>query len=77
MEVTGHPPPTYQWTQQDSDASQGLPERFSINTTTGDLTLSTALYEDAGVYICNATNDIGSSSILVNLLVLGMICGAC
>lgn len=74
IEVRGHPPPTYKWLYQGvpgSDFAELSSSRFSTDPDSGVLELSVAQYDDSGYYLCNASNVIGSSTVLVNLLVLG------
>lgn len=74
-EVRGHPLPSYHWLYQNVPGSEfrALPSnRFSTDPESGVLELSVAQYDDFGFYQCNATNSIGSSTVLVSLLVLGM-----
>lgn len=73
-EVRGHPPPSYRWLYQDipgSDFTELPSGRFSTDSESGVLELSVAQYDDSGDYLCNASNLIGSFSVLVNLQVRG------
>ena len=77
--ATGNPLPTYKWAYRSSagDTVGIPPEGSSINAATGELTLSTVRYEDAGEYFCTASNDVGNDSVMVLLLVLGMSWSEC
>ena len=69
-ETVAHPFPSFQWFRR-GQKGISLPNRFSILPQSGVLTVNDAQYEDAGIYICIASNFVGESSVLVNLLVLG------
>ncbi len=74
-EVRSLPLPTFHWSYQDNDGfRRNIPAgRFFFNPDEGVLTIDTAQYEDSGTYICTASNSVGRSSVVVNLLVLGII----
>ena len=78
IEAGGSPLPAFRWTRGGTeDAGRGLmqlllPDRFSVAHESGELMLSVAWHADSGVYQCTATNSIGSATIFINVLVLGM-----
>lgn len=72
----GNPPPTFQWINHTTTGDRLLsdsPGIVSVNPRSGELMLVIALHEYSGSYSCTANNSIGSSSVFVKLLVLGML----
>lgn len=70
-EAIGYPPPSVTWNRNDRALSGRVSISNSVNTLTGDgnvtrvsvdLAITNAYREDTGVYICAASNFIGSDS---------------
>ena len=79
-ETFGYPPPIVWWDRIDGTFSDRVSVSDSVSTPTGygnvtrvsvNLTITNALREDTGVYMCSASNDIGSddNSVSVNITV--------
>ena len=77
-EALGYPPPTVVWSRTDGNLSDRVSVSDSDSVLTGygnvtrvsvNLTITNASREDTGVYMCSASNEIGSDDNNVNITV--------
>ena len=77
-EAIGYPPPTILWSTSNEDYSDGVSVSDSVSVSTGygnvtrvsvNLTITNALREDTGDYICSANNSIGNDERNVSITV--------
>ena len=77
-EAIGYPPPTVIWSSSNEDISDRVSVSDSVSNPTGygnvtrvsvNLTITNAIREDTGVYICSANNSIGDDNKNVSIIV--------
>ena len=77
-EAIGYPPPTVVWSRTDGTLSDRVSVSDSVSVPTGygnvtkvsvNLTITPALREDTGDYICSANNSIGDDERNVSITV--------
>ena len=77
-EALGYPPPTVVWSRTNGTLSDRVSVSDSVSVPTGygnvtrvsvNLTITTALREDTGDYICSANNSIGDDEQNVSITV--------
>ena len=70
----GYPPPTIVWSRLDGNLSDTVSVSDSVSVPTGygnvtrvsvNLTITNASREDTGVYMCSASNSVGSDNRIV------------
>ena len=70
--VDADPPPIFiQWLK-DGDPVSDVWTRFRVNDNDGSLRIKDIELEDAGKYVCKATNGFGSIMVNYSLIVVGM-----
>ena len=77
-ETTGYPPPVIVWSRNNGVLSDRVSVSDSVSIPTGNgnvtrvsvnLTITNTSREDTGVYVCSATNYVGSDSSNVSIIV--------